>query len=81
MSEYEQGSEPEVPQPFPKLVPKTERGNSMESESIEPQPFECPVPEPHVANFASCCEKFQRGEMSDLDVMDHVVKTLRELKK
>ena len=73
--------EPVESETFPRRVPKPESGNSMESESLEPQPPVCPVPEPHIANFAECCEKFQRGEMSDLDVVDHVVKTLRELKK
>jgi len=80
MSEDEQGSEPEAPQTFPKLVPKIERGNSV-LENVESEASPCPVPEPHVQSFAECCEKFQRNEMSDLDVMDHVVKTLRELKK
>jgi hypothetical protein len=67
---------------FPKRVPKPESGNSMEIENIEQsQPFECPIPPEHVKTFAECCDKFQRGEMSDLDVVDHVVKTLKELKK
>jgi hypothetical protein len=73
--------QPAESETFPKRVPKPESGNSIESESLEPQPFECPIPPEHVKTFAECCDKFQRGEMSDLDVVDHVVKTLKELKK
>lgn len=43
-------------------------------------PPECPVPPEHVQLYQECCEKYQAGEMTDLDVMMEVVKTLKGLR-
>lgn len=72
--------QPVEPEPFPKRVPKVESGNSMESESLEPQPLVCPVVAEHVRNYETCCDKYARGEMSDLDVLGEVIGTLKKLR-
>jgi len=74
-------SEPIEPEPFPKRVPKPESGNSMEIENIESEASPCPIPEPHVQSFTECCERYKRGELTDLDVVSEVIKNLKELKK
>lgn len=80
MSEDEQGPEP-VETTFPKLVPKRETGNTPETESIESEVSPCPVPEPHVQSFAECCERYKRGELTDLDVVSEVIDSLKKLRK
>ena len=46
----------------------------------KPKP-ECPVPPEHVKLFQDCCDRYQQGEISDIDVMIEVAKSLKELKK
>lgn len=46
----------------------------------KPEPV-CPVPPEHVQLFQDCCDKYEKGEMSDLDVMIEVARTLKGLKK
>lgn len=41
----------------------------------------CPIPPEHVKLFEECCERYQKGEMTDLDVITEVAKTLKGLKK
>ena len=74
-------SEPVKPEPFPKPLPKRETGNTPEIENIEPETSPCPILPKHIKLFEDCCTKFEKGEMTDLEVMDHVIKSLRELKK
>jgi hypothetical protein len=84
MSEDEQGSEPEAPQPFPKLVPKTERGNSPEIESIEseaPDLSQCPKIPDYVKSYETCCKEYSEGKQTDLDVLSNVIDSLKKLRK
>jgi len=44
-------------------------------------PTECYVPPSHVKEYGECCEKYTKGEMSDLEVMGKVIDTLGRLRK
>jgi len=72
--------QPVESEPFPKRVPKLESGNSTIG-NVESEVSPCPIPPEHVKLFEECCTKYEKGEMTDLEVMDHVIKTLKELKK
>lgn len=41
----------------------------------------CPVPPEHVQLFQDCCSKYEKGEISDIDVMIEVAKSLKNLKQ
>jgi len=67
----EESSQEEVP----KTKALTEEVVTEETTSV------CPVPAEHVKLFEECCGKYQKGEMSKFEVIDHVVKTLKSLEK
>ena len=57
-----------------------EESSQSSQEGSQPKPV-CPVPPEHVKLFQDCCDKYQKGEISDIDVMIEVAKTLKGLKK
>lgn len=71
--------QPVEPEPFPSRVPKPTSGNNT-IENIEPETSPCPIPAEHVRNYEVCCDKYARGEMSDLDVLGEVIGTLKKLR-
>lgn len=73
-------TEPVKPEPFPKPLPKREAGNTAEIENIEPETSPCSVPAAHIRSYEQCCDKYARGEMSDLDVLGEVIGTLKKLR-
>jgi len=62
-------------------VPKGEIEEITQIETPEETGPICPVPPEHVKLFQDCCERYQKGEMTDLDVMIEVATTLKGLKK
>ena len=64
--------ESNVSEDVPESVPNRERkvGN-MEN---------CPIPPEHVRTYEECCDKYAKGEMSDLDVLGEVIGTLKKLR-
>lgn len=66
----------ESSQDVPK-VPK-EKSGQPGINAVAPR---CPVPPEHVQLFEDCCNKYEKGEMSDIDVMETVITTLKKLKK
>ena len=41
----------------------------------------CPAPPEHVKLFEECCDKYRKGQMSDIEVMETVIGTLKKIKK
>lgn len=54
--------------------------SKVEKKTEEAKPT-CPVPPEHVQLFQDSCDKYEKGEITDIDVMIEVAKTLKELKK
>jgi len=75
MSEEESS---QVPQ---KASTKTERKDDIEALPQIEQEAPCPVPSEHVKRFEECCDKYQKGEMTDIEVMETVITTLKTIKK
>ena len=49
---------------------------------VEKQPqVECPTPPEHVQAYQDACEKYSKGEMTDLEVMGKVIDDLRKLRQ
>ena len=84
MSEEEESSQ--VPK---KVSPEETEPAKPEKTGLFGEPIEdvetskpvCPVPPEHVKLFEECCDKYQKGEMSDIEVMENVITTLKKIKK
>lgn len=87
MSEEENSQLPQKPslETEPKgdieTLPQIEQETMPAMAPTPSTPAPCPVPPEHVKLFEECCTKYEKGEMSDLDVMIEVAKSLKGLKK
>lgn len=61
----------------PEQVPREKSGSPGTSTASPP----CPIPPEHVKVFEECCDRYQKGEISDIDVMETVIKTLKKMKR
>lgn len=60
----------------------SEEKESTQEVPQKEKPLEkCSVPPAHVKDYQDCCEKYTKGEMSDLEVMGKVIDTLGRLRK
>jgi len=50
-------------------------------ESVKVEKPVCPTTPKHVQLYQDCCDKFEKGEMTDIDVMEHVIGTLKKIRK
>jgi len=73
----------EVPHKSPKEKPikKTTEVLNIAPEGLKIKSAPCPVPAEHVKLFEECCDKYEKGEMTDTEVMEKVRTTLKDLKK
>ena len=76
-----------VPESVPETVPNREKkiGNmetTVESTNLNELTNDkgCPVPPEHVRSYSECCDRYAKGEISDLDVIGEVIGTLKKLR-
>lgn len=49
--------------------------------TLNPDPLKCSVPPAHVKDYQECCEAYEKGEMTDLDVLGNVINSLKKIKE
>lgn len=66
-----------VPESVPETVPSDA---SLREKKIGNMENPCPIPPEHVRSYSECCDKYAKGEISDLDVIGEVISSLRKLR-